>query len=146
MRSLISGAAATLAPILGGILANRFEGERVTLTLSWISAALNKTWEVTTVNLRGLDFLFILAFLFGLYALHRLLVVHEEGEAEKDVVMTEFNGELRRMVRDVSNVAGLFDLLYMPYTQLLRLIGERRRRHRQSPVSVTLTRGSTSQD
>lgn len=146
VRSLISGAAATVAPILGGILANRFEGERVTLTLSWISAALNKTWEVTTVNLRGLDFLFILAFLFGLYALHRLLVVHEEGEAEKDVVMTEFNGELRRMVRDVSNVAGLFDLLYMPYTQLLRLIGERRGRRRQSPVSVTPTEGPTSQD
>lgn len=134
VRSLVSGLAATVAPILGGLLGNWFEGEHVTLTLSWISSSLGTRWEIPAVNLQGLDFLFLLAFIFGLYSLHRLLAVREEGEAEKGVVLAEFNGELRRAARDISNISGLRDMLSFPFSHLWRLVGERRRHRRQHIV------------
>lgn len=133
VRSLTAGIAATLAPILGGVLGNWFEGEKLVLTLQWVSQPLHGTWTIPTLQLQGLDFLFLMAFFLGLYALHRLLAVEEEGAVEKGVVLAEFNGEVRRAVRDVSNVAGLRDLLFFPYSHLLRLIGERRRRRRRAP-------------
>lgn len=133
VRSFVAGIAATIAPILGGVLGNWFESERLSVTLAWTSTATQSSWQFPAVVLSGLDFLFVLAFVFGLYSLHRLLVVEEVGEVEKGVVLAEFNDEIRKAVRDISNVAGLRDLLVMPYSQLLRLIGERRVRRRFSP-------------
>jgi hypothetical protein len=68
--------------------------------------------------LRGLDFLFILSFLFGLYSLHRLLAVREQGEVEKGIVYAEFRSEVRKAVRNMSNVAGMRDMFYFPYSRL----------------------------
>lgn len=130
VRSFVAGIAATIAPILGGVLGNWFETERLSVTLAWASTATQVSWQFPAIVLSGLDFLFVLAFVFGLYSLHRLLAVEEVGEVEKGVVLAEFNDEIRKTVRDISNVAGLRDLLVMPYSQLLRLIGERRARRR----------------
>ena len=57
--------------------------------------------------MRGLDFLFVLAFLFGVYALYRLLPVQEEGSVEKGVALQSFHAEVRKALQNVSNVAGL---------------------------------------
>lgn len=130
VRSFVSGVAATVAPLLGGLLGNAFEGEQLSLTLNWTSTVLHASWQIPAIELRGLDFLFVLAFIFGLYSLHRLLAVEETGAAEKGVVLAEFNEEVRKAVRDVSSVAGLRDMLFFPYSHLLRLIGERRSRRR----------------
>ena len=67
------------------------------------------------MDIQGLDFLFAIAFIFGLYALHRLLAVREEGEVEEDIVMGELYGSVRKAFRHVSNVAGLRQLTYFPY-------------------------------
>lgn len=130
VRSVVSGVAATVAPIVGGLLGNWFEQQRLSVTLSWSSLAENVAWHLPAVELQGLDFLFVFAFLLGLYSLHRLLGVEEGNQAEKGVVMAEFTDEFRKVVRDISNVAGLRDVLALPYSQLLRLIGERRARRR----------------
>jgi hypothetical protein len=72
-------------------------------------------------SLRGLDFLFIASFVFGLYAMHRLLAVREEGEVEEDIVKGQFYAEVRKGVRHVSNVAGLRYLMYFPYSVVRRI-------------------------
>lgn len=130
VRSFVSGIPATVAPVLGGILGNWFESKRLSVTLAWSSTAQD-SWQIPAIVLSGLDFLFVFAFLFGLYSLHRLLAVEETGEAEKGVVLTEFHGEIRKAMRDLSNVAGLRDLVALPFTHLMRLVGERRMRRRQ---------------
>lgn len=130
VRSFVSGIAATVAPILGGVLGNYFENQHLDLTVTWSSLASHAMWQFPAIKMQGLDFLFALAFIFGLYSLHRLLAVEEVGDVEKGVVLAEFNGEIRKAVRDVSSVAGMRDLLVMPYSHLLRLIGERRQRRR----------------
>lgn len=131
VRSFVSGITATLAPLLGGFLGNWFESQRLGVTLTWTSLAQRTAWHVPALELQGLDFLFVLAFLLGLYSLHRLLAVEEGGEIQKSEIRAEFTDEFRKAVRDVSNVAGLKDLLVLPYSQLLRLIGERRARRRE---------------
>lgn len=137
VRSFVSGIMATLAPPLGGMLGNWFENKRLSINLAWSSMNTHTAWQVPAMALSGLDFLFVFAFVFGLYALHRLLAVEEVGEAEKGVVLAEFNGEIRKAVRDISSVAGLRGLLVLPYSQLLRLIGERRSYRRPAKAVET---------
>lgn len=117
VNALISGIAAAVAPILGGAVSTWFESWELRLTLSWFRD--NTLWfDVPTLSLRGLDFLFLIAFVFGLYAMHRLLGVHEEGEVEEGIFLQQFHSELRKAMRSVANVAGLRDLFYFPFARL----------------------------
>lgn len=129
-NSLISGAAATLAPIIAGLAADGFETQELGVTLHWVSdLGDHREALFPALNLRGLDFLFIASFVFGLYALHRLISVKEVGDVKEEVVRNEFYGELRRFVRSVSTVAGLRGVTYFPYMRL----HERIKRMRSGP-------------
>lgn len=121
-NALVSGIAATVAPVIGGVLAAKLDGEELSLTFRWISAAFHKTWEMPTVNLKGLDFIFIISFLLGLHSLHRLLAIREEGEVEQGVFAKEFRLEARKAVKNISNVAGMRDLFYFPYSRLREIL------------------------
>jgi hypothetical protein len=80
--------------------------------------------------LGGLDFLFFAAFLLGLYAMHRLALVREEGEASRRIVPLDLYAEVRRTVTEISALPGLRQLTTFPYG-LLRFVRERRRRPRE---------------
>ncbi len=120
-NALTSGLAATVAPILAGLLADWLASDRLTLELRWASPEVERRL-LTALDLSGLDFLFVIAVLFGLYSLHRLLAVREEGVIEDAEAAAELYGEVRRAVRHVSNVAGLRRLTSFPYA----LLGRRR--------------------
>lgn len=127
VNALVNGVAATLAPILAGIAADTFAGEQLTVSLRWIATDVGLTrFEAAAIALRGLDFVFVVAVLLGLYALHRLLAIREEGEVEEEVFATELYGEVRKALRHLSNVAGLRHLTYFPYMKLMEIAGKRR--------------------
>lgn len=127
-NALISGIAATVAPVLAGIGADWFTGEELSLSLRWISTEADLTrFHLPAVNLRGLDFLFVISFLLGLYAMHRLIAVREEGEVEEKIFTTQLFGEVRKAVRHVSNVAGLRHLTYFPYARLKEALNRKRK-------------------
>ena len=46
----------------------------------------------------------------------------EAAEAEEGVVLDRFRSEVRKAVRNVSNVAGVRDLFYFAYARLRRLM------------------------
>ncbi len=119
VNGMVSGLAATLSPLLGGLLATLLDGEALTMDLKWSSAAGATRLFLHAVDIRGLDFLFILAFVFGIYALHRLLSVQEEGTVEKGVALQAFHVEVRRAVQSISNVAGLRILTSFPFGKLV---------------------------
>ena len=58
------------------------------------------------LELSGWDFYFLIAGLFGLYAIHRLALVREEGEIEARHMLQEVLDQTRRSVRALSTVAG----------------------------------------
>ena len=126
INALVSGIAATIAPVLGGLAATLFEGEELTFTLHWASRIFGFESDFTPVKLRGLDFVFLLAFVFGLYSLHRLVTIHEQGEVEKGAVLPEFQSQVRRAIDHVSSVAGIRDLFSFPYARLRELFNRRK--------------------
>lgn len=117
--ALINGVAATIAPILAGLAADGFAGQELALSLRWSSdGATESIFDLSALSLKGLDFLFMIAVVFGVYAMHRLLAVREEGEVEEKIVLTQLYGEVRKAVRHVSNVAGLRHQYYFPFAKL----------------------------
>ena len=118
-NALVNGVAATVAPILAGLTADWFAKQELALSLRWMSAEGGETmFDLSALSLKGLDFLFIIAVLFGIYAMHRLLAVREEGEVSEKVVLSQLYSEVRKAVRHVSNVAGLRQQYYFPYAKL----------------------------
>jgi MFS family permease len=118
-NALVNGVAATIAPILAGLAADWFVSQELALSVRWLAAdQAEPVLDLSPLSLKGLDFVFVIAVVFGGYAMHRLLAVREEGEAEERVVLSELYSEVRKAVRHVSNVAGLRQQYSFPYSTL----------------------------
>ena len=126
-NALVSGLAATVAPLIAGVTADWFSAQELSVTFKWTSSAtMLHEIAVPALNLRGLDFLFIIAVIAGSYAIHRLIVVREQGEVEEGEVMQELSMEVRKAVKHVSNVAGMRTLTYFPYGMVNRMFRQRK--------------------
>jgi MFS family permease len=122
-NALVGGAAATIAPIIAGLGADWFADKKLDLSLRWTSGvSIGHPLELPVVNLSGLDFLFAIAVLAGLHAMHRLIAVREEGEVEEKVVLESLALQTRKAMRHLSNVAGLRHLTYFPYEILKTIV------------------------
>lgn len=121
-NAFVCGIAATAAPLLAGALAEFLEYWDLTLALSatHLQNPDKPLFLIPAFTLRGLDYLFVIAFFIGLYALHRLLAVQEVGEVERGALMRNLYSEARRSARAISNVAGLRALTCFPYERLLK--------------------------
>jgi MFS family permease len=126
VNAIVSGIAAAIAPIIAGISADFFTLKELSVDIRMGDLGLEANrFAVYALNLRGLDFLFFFSFLFGILALERLVAIHETGHVKKRVVVNEFFGEVRKMTRNISNVAGLRQLTYFPYNRLRDLLKRR---------------------
>jgi hypothetical protein len=121
-NALVSGVTATIAPILAGFAADWFAQKELQLTLKWLSERMKQAIEFQAIDLRGLDFLFIFAFGFGMYSLHRLTFVKEVGEAEGQFVLLEFDNLIWKAVKQISDFAGIRYLFSFPYSKLIELL------------------------
>jgi hypothetical protein len=111
--------AAGIAPILGGKFADFFAGRELAWTLKYTSPA--REFVLPTLNLQQWDFFFALAFIIGLYSMHRLAMVKEIGEVEEKVVAQELLSEVRTQVRILSSVEGIKQMVEMPFTVVKNL-------------------------
>lgn len=100
-----SSMAAGLAPILGGMFADFFSARQFELLLRWTSP--DGVILISPLRLSNWDFYFLLAGLLGLYALHRLALVREQGEIDRREMIQQVLHQTRRSVRNLSTVAGL---------------------------------------
>jgi MFS family permease len=113
-NSLVNSLMAGTAPILGGMLADFFAECKLDWTLR-----LESLWiklSISTLSLRQWDFLFLLAFLIGLYSIHRLAMVKEEGEVEEKIVVHELISEVKRPIRNFSTAGGLRHMVHFPFS------------------------------
>jgi len=118
-NGLVNSLAAGTAPIFGGIFADFFAERELYMTLNWISPG--GELAVQTLNLQQWDFFFFLAFLIGLYSIHRLAVVKEAGEVETKIVLNELISEAKRETRNLSTVSGLRQMVYFPFSLVMHL-------------------------
>ncbi|MGH9392309.1 MAG: MFS transporter [Vicinamibacteria bacterium] len=115
-NAIVSGLAALVAPLVGGLGADWLAEQE----LRWTFRGEPGPAPFSSAELRGLDFLFIISFVIGLYAIHRLFAVKEEGEVEERIVLGELYAEVGRALRHVSNVAGIRHLTHFPYGRFIR--------------------------
>lgn len=92
------------------------------------SALAGAPMEFVPLMLRGLDFVFLLTFVLGLYSLHRLLSVRETGEVDSAQVTAEFQAQLKKALDNISAVAGVRELFSFPYARLVDLLNRRKRK------------------
>jgi len=113
-NTIVNSVAAGIAPILGGKFADFFAGRELAWTLKYTSPT--GQFSLPTLNLQQWDFFFALAFLIGLYSLHRLAMVKEAGEVEEKIVAQELVAEMRSQVRTLSSVEGLRQMVSFPFS------------------------------
>ncbi|MBO9516444.1 MAG: MFS transporter [Porphyrobacter sp.] len=103
-NAMATALAAGIAPVIGGLLADFFARRRFELIARWNSPDNN--WSLP-ITLSQWDFYFILSALIGLYALHRLSLVSEQGEIDRRAMKDQVLLHARQAVRSVSSVSGL---------------------------------------
>ena len=103
--ALVTAAAAGSAPLIGGLYAEFFRARQLSFNISW--TAPGGVLDVVAVSFGWWQFFFLISALFGLYALHRLSLVREEGEVKKREMLQHVLNMARRGVRNASPVAGL---------------------------------------
>lgn len=120
-NTIVNSVAAGIAPILGGTFADFFSGRELVWTLKYTSPT--GTLSLPTLNLQQWDFFFALAFLLGLYSIHRLAMVKEAGEVEEKIVARELFSEVRTQVRTLSSVEGVQQMISFPFSILKNIAG-----------------------
>tara|TARA_R110002096_G_scaffold393074_8_gene588111 strand:+ start:5061 stop:6629 length:1569 start_codon:yes stop_codon:yes gene_type:complete len=120
-NTVVAGIAATLGPLLGGLLGDFFVQSELKFTLSYTQLAEGATIDVPTFNLRGLDFVFLLSAIVGAYAMHRLAYVKESSRSTDPLGLPSFFHETRKAMAHVSNVAGLRKLTHFPFEVIMKI-------------------------
>ncbi|MFC1570611.1 MFS transporter [Candidatus Omnitrophota bacterium] len=114
VSSFVNSLAASFSPILGGKFADFFTRHELSWVLKWKGPGGEAS--IQTLNIQSWDFFFALAFLFGLYSMHRLAMVKEEGEVEERVVFNELISETRKEFRNFTTIGGIRQMVNFPYT------------------------------
>jgi len=92
-----------MAPLVGGLFADFFSSRQLVLLVRWSNPDQVLHWPLI---LMSWDFYFLLAGLVGLYAVHRLSMISEQGEIEPREMVNHMLSETRRNIRNISTVAG----------------------------------------
>lgn len=86
----------TIAPLVGGLLADMFAGNTIGLSLQLSG---NRHLQVNLMQLQGWNYFFIIGGLLALLSLKLLKHVREEGETEKSMVVVHMKSSLKRRLR-----------------------------------------------
>lgn len=113
-KSLFTAFFAGIAPVIGGLYADFFSERQLSWNIIWQSPSGVRV--IDTLSLQSWDFFFFTAFLLGFLALSRLRKVKEEGERKKKLFTNELLAELGREANELSTVAGLKTLAYLPFS------------------------------
>lgn len=116
---LVGALAGACAPLVGGLLADFFAARELALSISWSEPA--RHLSMYALNFKALDFVFLVAFAVGLFAMHKLTNVTEEGEVPRDRVLGELLDQVVMPFKMVSSVDGLWNRLALPTALILRV-------------------------
>lgn len=110
--SVVSASSAAVAPILGGLCADFFAAHELTLGFTWRSGL--QAVRIDVLSFHAWTFFFGIAFVVGLFSLHRLSFVQEAPGTADPMLMRDLLLEARRAVRGLSSVAGLLRVARVP--------------------------------
>ena len=114
VNTIVHGVTAAAAPILGGIIADNLTGDHLPLIQNWLLTHFGALLELAFSHLLGVQTLFFLTAIIGLYSMRRLRKVHEEGEVEAKIVVAHLWAEARKDGRSVFSSAVFWRLPGLP--------------------------------
>lgn len=138
-RGTVMAVAGSIAPILGGLLSDLFANRELVFSMTFLdpSGAL----VIHTYHVAGLDFLFLISAILGVFALHRLSLVKETGEVDERIVLEAIAAETRQNVKNISTVDGLKQTFQVPIETTRKIV-----RRRKKPVGKKKSAPSQSMD
>ena len=104
-NNFVSSIAAGIAPLFGGLLADYLIQAKFSIVILWNSPGSDIAQSV--LSFEHWDFLFVIAVIIGIYALHRLSLVQEVGEMSENLNVFQMISEVRRELRNLSSIGGL---------------------------------------
>ena len=126
--SVVSASCAATAAVIGGLGADFFAAHQLTLAFTWRGDFDSVTVQV--LNFHSWTFFFGLAFVVGLYSLHRLSFVQETSGTTDPLLVRDLLLEARRSIQSLSSAAGLVRVVRAPSVTL-------RPRSEKPPISNT---------
>ncbi|HVV03372.1 MAG TPA: MFS transporter [Puia sp.] len=97
-QNIITAFFSSIAPILGGWLADFFTSRHLHITAQWTSPKFEKTFRL--LMLHEWNFLFLIGAFCALIAIQLLAAVKETGEVEKDQVVRIMRSSIKSNLRD----------------------------------------------
>ena len=104
--ALVSGIASTIGPLTGGLLADAFKDMEFSIPLRFAISG-ETVFSFPAFSFSSFDFLFLLSFLIGSLAVHRLKYVHEKVESKEEEVRPEMIAQLQRTLRQIGHTMGI---------------------------------------
>ncbi len=116
-KNMLVAFASTIAPMIGGLLADYFSSHPLVWTLHW-GQAIN----VTILNLQGWSYFFVIGGLLALLSLRLLTRVKEQGEINQYRMVAQMRVKLRSKLR--ANLGRrVTDGIYYPSVVVKRNVG-----------------------
>jgi MFS family permease len=97
-KNIVTSIFSSLAPILGGVLADFFTHRSFELVATWKSVEYTKLFRLALFH--EWNFLFLIAAFLAFIAVELLLQVNEVGEVHKDTVVKIMRSNLRNNLKD----------------------------------------------
>ncbi|HEY9049192.1 MAG TPA: MFS transporter [Ohtaekwangia sp.] len=97
-KNIITSIFSSVAPVLGGVLADYFTHRSLIVVATWNSPQTNKLFRLALFH--EWNFLFLIAAILAFIAVELLLQVNEVGEVHKDQVVRIMRSNLRNNLKD----------------------------------------------
>lgn len=97
-KNIVTSAFSSLAPLVGGLLADYFTSRKIVINIEYSGPKLSKILHL--VSLHEWNFLFLIGALLAFLSLELLVAVEEKGEVEKDEVMRVMRSSIRNNLKD----------------------------------------------
>ncbi len=130
--SIFTALTAGIAPIIGGFFVDHLADCELAWNLVWKSPGVQFT--IPTLYLVHWDYFFVFAFLIGLYSLHRLSYVKEQGEVDEPIFIPSLIAYGKDM-RNFSTAGGIRNLLRFPVNGIDIQSENASRKRRKGPTA-----------
>jgi MFS family permease len=107
VKNIVTAFFSSMAPLIGGILADYFNNRSLTINAEWLGPVVSK--EVHLISLHQYNFLFGIGAVLAFVAIELLFRVKEVGEVEKDVVVRVMRSNIKTNLKEAFLIGQLIN-------------------------------------
>ena len=125
-NAFCAGLSAAVAPIVGGLIGTYFTIKEISVRVFYHANTEmpEEAMSISALSFRGLDFVFFAAALVGVYAMHRLSLIEEDGTVSESEVREQVFATVKNNLLSASGLnLGMRRMTAFPY-DILRKTGK----------------------